>query len=262
MLTHLSRFTRTTPGLEKTLRLFQSFCVLALQLDLHLDAVVVARCGVARSQLALTRRFLRFFNFIDCFNKAFALVGGSSRSVSLSPGKQTKGLGSSSASGSTAGFKSALEICKWGCFGLYFLLEDVTLLHATGIYPLPSPLNKTVLTEANKFWFYALVFSLLGAWWGVLFPTTSSSPGSSSKGTKSGKKAKSSEKKRSPSAPLVSVSSTRLDVWAVFKRVLVDACDLLIPGMFLGWVDVSELGVGVGMVVSTVVSGWEIWKTV
>lgn len=46
------------------------------------------------------------------------------------------------------------------------------------------------------------------------------------------------------------------------KMLCVDACDLLIPGTFLGWIEMGQLGVGVGMVVSTFVSGWDMWNAV
>lgn len=42
----------------------------------------------------------------------------------------------------------------------------------------------------------------------------------------------------------------------------VDACDMLIPGTFLGWIEMGQLGVGIGMVVSTLVSGWDMWNAV
>lgn len=44
------------------------------------------------------------------------------------------------------------------------------------------------------------------------------------------------------------------------KRVVVDGCDLLIPGAFLGWFGLGDDVVGVAMVVSTVVSGRDIWR--
>ncbi|PYH92903.1 hypothetical protein BO71DRAFT_356377 [Aspergillus ellipticus CBS 707.79] len=246
MLSHLLRFTRTTPGLEKTFRLLQAACVLYLQLGVHSGVLGgglgedgwVKRAGVARGQLGLTRRFLRCVNFLDCFNRSFALLGGA--------GNQAQG-----------GLATVLEICKWGCLGVYFLLEDVILLHQTSIYPLPAPLSKTIPTEANKFWFYALGFSLLGAAWTVLF-----SGGSSSSTSASGAAGKSPQKSNKSSASTSPVVKSSVDTRAILKKALVDGCDILIPGTFLGWIDVSELGVGVGMVVSTLVSGWEIWKTV
>ncbi|CAL00393.1 uncharacterized protein An11g05460, partial [Aspergillus niger] len=110
-------------------------------------------------------------------------------------------------------------------------------LHATSIYP--NPYNAAILTEANKFWFYALGFSILGAANDILF----SSASSTSK-TKD-------EKKPAPS----------ISRFSLLKKMLcVDACDMLIPGTFLGWIEMGQLGVGIGMVVSTLVSGWDMWN--
>ncbi|GKZ30581.1 hypothetical protein AbraIFM66950_009658 [Aspergillus brasiliensis] len=224
MLDHLYRFTRTTPGLEKTLRLVQSLCVLALQIP-TLQNESISRFNIAKTQFALTRRFLRFFNFIDCFNQAFALLGGSS-------------------SADRSIVKTVIEISKWSCFGCYFLLEDLTLLHATSIYP--TPYNTAILTEANKFWFYALGFSILGAAFDITFSSSTSSSASTTKDEKS-------EKKPAPS----------INRFSLLKKMLcVDACDLLIPGTFLGWIEMGQLEVGIGMVVSTLVSGWDMWNAV
>lgn len=43
------------------------------------------------------------------------------------------------------------------------------------------------------------------------------------------------------------------------KRIVVDGCDLLIPGVFVGWMQVSDLMIGVTMVISTAVSGGDAW---
>lgn len=111
-------------------------------------------------------------------------------------------------------------------------------LHATSIYP--NPYNAAILTEANKFWFYALGFSILGAANDILFSSASASK------TKD-------EKKQAPS----------INRFSLLKKMLcVDACDMLIPGTFLGWIEMGQLGVGIGMVVSTLVSGWDMWNAV
>ncbi|GKZ23940.1 F-actin-capping protein subunit alpha [Aspergillus brasiliensis] len=191
MLDHLYRFTRTTPGLEKTLRLVQSLCVLALQIP-TLQNESISRFNIAKTQFALTRRFLRFFNFIDCFNQAFALLGGSS-------------------SADRSIVKTVIEI------------------------------------KANKFWFYALGFSILGATFDITFSSSATSSASTTK------KDEKSEKKPTPS----------ISRFSLLKKMLcVDACDLLIPGTFLGWIEMGQLEVGIGMVVSTLVSGWDMWNAV
>jgi hypothetical protein len=107
--------------------------------------------------------------------------------------------------------------------------------------------NKPVIVEAYKFWFYALALSIVGALWGLLFASGSTSTSSSAgKVQKDERGGSTKERKVGSSGPLV-------------KRIVVDGCDLLIPGVFLGWIQASEVVVGMAMVVSTLVAGRDIW---
>ncbi|GFF71502.1 hypothetical protein IFM60648_03444 [Aspergillus lentulus] len=224
-----SNFTRTGAGLEKTLRLIQALATIIIETSINNETVTT--WSTAKSQLALTRRFFRFFNFLDCFERVFALLG-SSRSSSKS---------------AADGFPTTLiELGRWTCLGLYFVLEDCTILHAMNVYPVYW--NKPVIVEAYKFWFYALALSIVGALWGLLVASgstsTSASAGKVQQDEKKGESSK--ERKAGVSGPLM-------------ERIVVDGCDLLIPGVFLGWIKVSELVVGMAMVVSTLVAGRDIW---
>jgi hypothetical protein len=108
--------------------------------------------------------------------------------------------------------------------------------------------NKPVIVEAYKFWFYALALSIVGALWGLLFARGSASGCASVDKAQQDEKKGGSTKKRKVegSGPLM-------------KRIVVDGCDLLIPGVFLGWIQASEVVVGMAMVVSTLVAGRDIW---
>ncbi|RHZ53105.1 PEX11 domain protein [Aspergillus thermomutatus] len=234
-----SNFTRTAAGLEKTLRLIQALATIVIETSI--DNETVTTWSTAKSQLALTRRFFRFFNFFDCFERVYALLGSSSSSSN------------SSASGSGTGADgfptTLLELGRWTCLGLYFVLEDCTILHAMNVYPVQW--NKPVLVEAYKFWFYALALSIVGALWGLLFGSASGSPSAGKvqqdeKKGGSGKEGKEGGRKEVSTGPLV-------------KRIVVDGCDLLIPGVFLGWIQVSDVVVGMAMVVSTLVAGRDVW---
>ena len=48
----------------------------------------------------------------------------------------------------------------------------------------------------------------------------------------------------------------------LIKRIVVDGCDLLIPGLFLGWTPIGDFGVGLAMLLSTVVTARDIWINV
>lgn len=117
------------------------------------------------------------------------------------------------------------------------------------IHPVPWALS--LQTEANKFWFYGLSLSVLGSAW-VLFS------GVTGIGNGGANKASSKSKGSSKS------NSIRTKRWSstAMKRIVVDACDLLIPGALLGWTGVGREVVGVGMVVSTLISGRDIWRGV
>lgn len=83
-----------------------------------------------------------------------------------------------------------------------------------------------VLMEGNKFWFYAICISIARTlaefWMGE------------------------SKRKKTESKLLL-------------ERLLVDLCDLTLPGSFLGWIPLGDFGVGVAMVVSTIVASREMW---
>lgn len=116
-----------------------------------------------------------------------------------------------------------------------------------GVYLVPW--EEQVMYEANQFWFYALSFSFLGALYSLLsLPTgrTSQARGGKRKGSKKSEKA----------------VSALPDSSALVKQIIVDGCDLLIPAELLNWMPTGDLVLGVTMVVSTVLTGREIWARV
>lgn len=155
-----------------------------------------------------------------------------------------------------------IDLAKWTCFGLYFVLEDLTIvrapvsgknwtaltteqLHAMGVYLVPW--EERVMREANQFWFYALAFSLLEALYALSSRTTS--------------QGRNGKKKRTGRKTEKAVSGA-VDSSALVKQIVVDGCDLLIPAELLDWMPTGDLVLGVTMVVSTVLTGREIWRRV
>ena len=129
------------------------------------------------------------------------------------------------------------------------MLTQTLQLHTMNIHP--TPWAPSLQTEAYKFWFYGLSLSVLGSAW-VLF--------SGATGIGSGSASKTSSRSKGSSK----TNSLRNRRWSstAMKRIVIDACDLLIPGAFLGWTGVGKEVVGVGMVVSTMVSGRDLWRGV
>lgn len=122
------------------------------------------------------------------------------------------------------------------------------------IYPVSW--NGPVLEQAYMFQFYALALSVFDATWGLIFCSAGLSKASVPRDESQCTKIVKSSGKNSdfPSTSRAAVSST------LVKGIIVDSCDLLISGSILGWIAVSDLGVGVAMVISTVVSGKDVWK--
>jgi hypothetical protein len=173
-----------------------------------------------------------------------------------------------------------LDLAKWTCFGLYFLLEDLTIvsecipqkrtaflvvcpkakmmqLHAMDVYLVPW--EQRVMKEANTFWFYALSFSLAGAIYGLFFSTSvetafkAKDQKSKKNGTKAEKEKVEAVTNEKPEAPKTT---------ALVRQIVVDGCDLFLPAALLGWMHTGDLVLGLTMVLSTALTGREIWKRV
>lgn len=110
-----------------------------------------------------------------------------------------------------------------------------------GIYP-QTPWARDIQTQAYKFWFWGLAMSVIGGVWSLLF---------SNNDTNSQSKKNENEKATPPST----MASKTL-----MKRVIVDGCDLMIPGSSLGWISMGSEIVGMLMVLSTVVSMGDVWR--
>jgi hypothetical protein len=95
-----------------------------------------------------------------------------------------------------------------------------------------TPWATTVFFEANKFWFYAICMSLMSSFLTLFF---------------------------APGEKAAKVKRQQRDVSPMVKRIVVDGCDALIPGSFVGWIGANPTQVGAAMVVSTLVASQDIW---
>lgn len=112
------------------------------------------------------------------------------------------------------------------------------------------PWNNRILREAFQFWFYALALSVGRSTWCLLF--TSAKPAETTRPAKD-QKQKKNEKEDSEKKPYISA------VAPLVKQLVADSCDLLLPGSFLGWIPLSDLTIGVSTVVSTLITGQQVW---
>lgn len=111
------------------------------------------------------------------------------------------------------------------------------------------PWYEPVLVEANKLWFYAICISLTRSIMQLSAKSGMTTKSKSNAGKRKNKKDTSS----SDTAPSRS---------ALVKQLVVDSCDLTLPASCVGWLDVGNLGVGLAMVVSTVISLAEMWEVI
>lgn len=107
-----------------------------------------------------------------------------------------------------------------------------------------------VLMEANKLWFYAICLSLARTFMQLL--PRLARPGKTASGDAHGDEKEAKLTDASPSDPFPTNMS-------LVKRVVVDSCDLTLPASFVGWIQIGDSGVGMAMVVSTVIALSDTW---
>lgn len=107
-----------------------------------------------------------------------------------------------------------------------------------------------ILLEAYKFWFYAICIAIARTASNLLLGSTTLEP---HKGSIDAKQKK--EEESSKWSPEHSPSTASL-----LLQLVIDTLNLTIPGSLLGWIPVSDMGVAVAMLVSTILvwpAAWE-----
>lgn len=105
-----------------------------------------------------------------------------------------------------------------------------------------------VLLEANKFWFYAICIAITRTASDLFFgPVTSDTQNGSVNADKK------KEERPDITSPLDPVPSPV----SLLNRLVIDSLDLTLPGSLLGWIPVSEMGVAMAMLASTIL----VWPT-
>ena len=120
-----------------------------------------------------------------------------------------------------------------------------------------------VLVEAFKFWVYSLCFSLVSSFL-QLYHLSASKASVTDSPEKEGKQSMSGDGKIV--AEKTERKATRVkrqqQQQALAKQIIVDCCDLLVPGFVTGWLRTTPAVVGMVSVVSTVLTSKDIWDRV
>ncbi|KAK5653334.1 hypothetical protein OQA88_9025 [Cercophora sp. LCS_1] len=271
-LDQLIRFLTDASGLERTFRFLQALTQTILfippsqSLILYILAFItpapfpeklpktltpktIAILSALRTRFALGRRFFRIARFLDAFNQAWSKYHGT----------QHKGV------------VEWLDISAKSFNGMYLLLETATFPEALAVEGLGvwGKHVKSANVEAQRFWFFALACGVLGAavklWRGEGKGKGKGKGGGEKgkvrKGEKEGSGKGEKEKEIGEEIKVKEKEKAdKLKKWKVQRRMVADALDLVVPGAVVGWIPASQGTVGLVMLLSTWLTGLEVWE--
>jgi hypothetical protein len=256
--------SRIEDGLERIFRLLQALCHITLSTPLLLAQAPLPGTDVTviRSTLNLTRRSIRTFRFLDSFATAHTIY--------------TRAFSSSS---SSLTFEAYLDVLRLTLLGMYGLLESATLPDMAGVELFGAKRAAELNFEAQRFWFFALVCGVLGGASKLVnfyayapVPETGAGYGVAAakddevdeKGRKKGAEVteeKKSEDVKERKAELEREKEVRGAMASkALKKVTADALDAVLPLAAMGWVDFDPTIVGWAMLVTTVLTGQDVWE--
>ncbi|KAK0128998.1 hypothetical protein ONS95_000939 [Cadophora gregata] len=150
---------------------------------------------------------------------------------------------------------AVLEFGKWSCLGMFLFLESCTILDAMGVYQ--TYWAAGLFVEAMKFWFFSLtlgIFLALMELWDMSGQGPVVREGDDGENRKDGTIVAQDQDSRA--------RERSLKRWNVVKKIVIDVCDLSIPGSITGWLTVSPGNAGMLCIVSTALTGLEIWDRI
>jgi len=112
-----------------------------------------------------------------------------------------------------------------------------------------------VAHESAKFWFYGIVTSVLLSLYQVFFIVTPTR--TAEKVVSSTTDEKASSTKTSPVPAQADTRSTE-----IYRQLLIDGCDLFIPGSTVGWTPSEPLTIGIFMSISSALAMGSMWPKV
>ncbi|EXJ86130.1 hypothetical protein A1O1_06500 [Capronia coronata CBS 617.96] len=218
-------------------------------------AIEVAQWATAKNQFALARRYLRLFKWIDCFTVAHAEYQAYGNTPPRpNDEKEQKASGDN--------VRILLSVLKWSFLGIYLFMEMFTITNALSITSYSW--GPALQIEALKFWFYALAVSVVLGIYDLSLLASSSVSTRERKDDSPTTRTPNDEKKpttqsTNPPSSEVQTSAKRR---AVCKQIVIDGCDLLIPGAVVGWVPLDPVTVGMAGSISALLGASDVWARV
>jgi len=104
----------------------------------------------------------------------------------------------------------------------------------------------TAQLESLKFWFYAIVVSIILTLCDLFFMPRS----------------KQATSQRGSSSTKRKQSTTRAAQTGLYLDLATDMCDLVIPGSAVGWIALDKVPVGLAMASSSLIAGTRMWHRI
>ena len=199
--------------------------------------------------LDLLRRLLRVFRFLHSFHAAHNLF------LSISPstpanGRQKPGLVQA---------KAWIDVLGHTFNGMYFLLTASTIIDALRIEGLKlwaPEWERSINIEAQRFWLFALVCGLFSGLLQMIkiqvyAPEFMQGKAEGNSAATTGK-----EKMEKMDKP----AESRRELIGLARNVAANALDIILPGVGVGWIDVSPGIVGLAMFSTTILTGIDVWE--
>ncbi|GJC89700.1 hypothetical protein ColLi_12538 [Colletotrichum liriopes] len=275
---------RILRGLQSLTAIFSAYPSLISLVLLASDSPLLEALGPLKGHLNLTRRFIRFFWFLNSFGTSYNLYSSISSSPTPPGSPKSKSVG----------LETWLDILKFTLLGLYGGLESLTLPDLLGVPQIEIfGAERTVMLniEAQRFWLLALVSGVFANLTRMLKafayapvpqhghgygtgeqaqggPGEKKGPGGEKEGD-GGEEELDWEAERARLRAIVVKRREERKRWrrnvavqvkSLGRKVFTDSLDCLIPGVILGWVNVQAGTVGIAMLVTTVLTSRDIWE--
>ncbi|QDS77988.1 hypothetical protein FKW77_002142 [Venturia effusa] len=139
-----------------------------------------------------------------------------------------------------------------------------------------------LLLESQKFWFYAIATSLLLSFYRLLYTPTSATVSAaavvSEKDDATGKTEVSStigkteannttNNTTNNTSPIQTPVQTPIQTpliknKEIYRQIIMDSCDLCVPGAAVGWIPITPLSVGICMFISSLLAMGSMWPRI
>jgi hypothetical protein len=206
------------------------------------------------SRLGLVRRFIRSFRFLDAFTDSYKVF------TSLSGPVDKDGTNGSPRA---LYLEKTLDGLTSTFNGLYLLLEAMTLVDALGVQSLEvvgAELGFAMKMEAQRCWFVALAFGALSCVLKLLSMRNVTPAKAASEKTDK------TDVKASEDKPVRAFEETRQTAKMASQRsqlsrkLIANLLDMPLPGSIVGWIPASESTVGLLMLTTSLLTGYDVWE--